>query len=607
VKRHVQTKCLSLLAALSAAGFAAASANAAGPHWRFGGANLIAGQEREVAVGLVNPLEIEFEGGMVLYTVSCSALMAGEVLLGKIIGGAPGKDQINGVQVAVNPVLCRVLEGGVLSTRCGVKEIDLVNPSNSTLGGTSPNFTDTFASFELNVELIGINLLTCPASGLYTLQGSLTGKWHNVGSKISFAKVPITKFGAFTNLSFSAEYSVRGTNRLRSRIGVKGEQPDWFVEEALLGSGVEDEALYEGGAVELKNEAMTIKCGAITGLGTITGGEPGKGKTTVELGSCSDVGASKCAVEEPIQAKNVNSTLDVLNKAKEEYGDKFESFAATVVLSGSECASAGSYKVEGNLVGLENNSTEELEFTATAQEGSTLKLGGKAATLVGKAKTELASPFETEEETEKERKEREAKEKEEKEKEEEKGLPEFLPGSGSYTATSGKSTLETKAKSSIECSSSADEGSLSGVKKGTITMDFKGCKASGLAARSLGDASESILLHGATTLCYINKSTKKVGMLIEMPSGGLHVEVSTLGTLLLITGAVIGTIEPVNTSKTGPYKIKFKETAGVQEVTKCEGGSEEILKTSVNGGAAEQSGESTEVELTFKAAHEVMA
>jgi hypothetical protein len=52
------------------------------------------------------------------------------------------------------------------------------------------------------------------------------------------------------------------------------------------------------------------------------------------------------------------------------------------------CALASKDKVEGNAVGLVNNTTESLEFTA---ETSELKFAGEPATLVGTTKQELVN------------------------------------------------------------------------------------------------------------------------------------------------------------------------------------------------------------------------
>jgi hypothetical protein len=186
-------------------------------------------------------------------------------------------------------------------------------------------------------------------------------------------------------------------------------------------------------------------------------------------------------------------------------------------------------------------------------------------------------------------------------------LPEILPGSGTFTATSGAGTLETTAKEKITCKSDTSKGTITNVKEGTFEVDFKECTALGFAANSLGDPAQTILVTGTLLLCYINRATKDVGVVIHLPTAGIHIEVPSLGALILVTGWVIGLIEPVNSKKTGPFTLSFKQAAGKQEFTKCEGGATEVLKSSKNEGAAVESGEETIETVTFAAEHEIMA
>jgi hypothetical protein len=381
-----------ILLALSMSGVVATAASA-GPVWKVDGKVLKAGEEKIASLNPVNRPEIEFEQGAEKYVVACSTIPE-NTGLGKIIGGDPGKDTFETFAMARNS--CVVTEAGVLSTKCFVRSVYLNKASNSTLGGTLPNPTDTFATFELAVEIADFGLETCPVTtGLFTMGGAITGTWSNTASKVTFNKARVT-FGAFTNPVFSVGYVIRVPSPLR--VTQKGGQADWLVREAALPTSSKDNALYEGSSFELKSESTTIKCSVIRGSGTITGGEPGTDVTTFTPGECSDVGASGCTVEEPIEIPNVNSTLTTLNKTKEEYGDKLEEFGTTIEIAGSSCASKGVYQLSGDVVGLENNSLEELQFTEPAQEGSTLKFGGSSATLVGKVKNAFADPTEVEEE-----------------------------------------------------------------------------------------------------------------------------------------------------------------------------------------------------------------
>jgi hypothetical protein len=183
----------------------------------------------------------------------------------------------------------------------------------------------------------------------------------------------------------------------------------------------------------------------------------------------------------------------------------------------------------------------------------------------------------------------------------------ILPGKGNtFTSTSGKGTLETVGGSKIECASDSVEGKLSSETAGEATIIFKGCKALGFAANSLGQAKEEIKTEVALTLCYLNKAKAEVGILTELKKA-LHIEVPSLATLLSVTGSAVGKITPVNSEETtGPFELKFEQGKGKQTQTKCEGGSEESFKTAKNEGTAEQTGEATSEETTFKESTEVM-
>ena len=182
-------------------------------------------------------------------------------------------------------------------------------------------------------------------------------------------------------------------------------------------------------------------------------------------------------------------------------------------------------------------------------------------------------------------------------------LPEFLPASGFFHSSSGAGTLEEGGQPAIECTKDTDSGSITGAKTATVSIDFTGCSALFIAgANSLGDKSGTILTGGTGTLCYLNASKKEVGIAIKIAT--LHIEVA--GKLLIVTGTVIGKVEPVNSkSKTG--KIVLKQSKGKQEFTKCEGGATENLSTAENEGTGKESGEQTTDEESFVNETEVMA
>jgi hypothetical protein len=188
--------------------------------------------------------------------------------------------------------------------------------------------------------------------------------------------------------------------------------------------------------------------------------------------------------------------------------------------------------------------------------------------------------------------------------------PEFLPGTAGakFTGKGGKATLAIKGGSTITCQEWVIEkgnGELLGPKTGLAIIDFKGCTAFGLPANSLGDLKEIILAHVETELCYINKSTKHVGIIFTtLP---VHIEIPAIGLLVSVTGSFIGLLEPVNIKQT-VYTLNIAQTGGVQAIEKCEGGAARTLSTSTDGGAITQSGiEAEKGTITFEAAEELMA
>jgi hypothetical protein len=179
--------------------------------------------------------------------------------------------------------------------------------------------------------------------------------------------------------------------------------------------------------------------------------------------------------------------------------------------------------------------------------------------------------------------------------------PEFSAGAAGtkFTGKSGAGTLSTKAKGTVSCTADTVTGELTGTtkKQGKATVKFTGCTAFGIfGATSLGTGHSSgeIEVEGELELCYINKTTKEVGVLTKVIKPA-HFEVA--GKLLVVTGDQVGVITPINT-KTKNYTIKYKQASGVPSPKGCEGLTETLL-TAENGGTAEGSAEETEEKTEF--------
>src|ERR1700693_5687613 len=180
-------------------------------------------------------------------------------------------------------------------------------------------------------------------------------------------------------------------------------------------------------------------------------------------------------------------------------------------------------------------------------------------------------------------------------------LPEALDNvvGNTFTGTSGEGKFtDPETKLTIVCKKAKASGVLTGPKTGEGTGDFEECTVAGLAAHSLGDTGGVVLIPAAGELCYINKSTKEVGLLLRVSP--VHIEVPTIGELLLITGEVVGKVSPIN-------KLTTTGTDVDSGKTRCEG-SEDALSFEKNENGKPLAAELTRtVEVTFAKDAELMA
>jgi hypothetical protein len=181
-------------------------------------------------------------------------------------------------------------------------------------------------------------------------------------------------------------------------------------------------------------------------------------------------------------------------------------------------------------------------------------------------------------------------------------LPEALVNvaGNTFTATSGAGEL-TAGELKIKCTSDTGSGSVTGAKTLTAEVHFAKCSILGLPANSLGDAAETILVTGLDgELCYIKKAAPvEVGVFFTLLTP-VHIEIPSLGELVIVTGSVVGKLTPINSSKTGPYTLEFPKTP-----LQCEGKTAK-LSASQNEGAAKAATEVTTETVTFAKAIEIM-
>jgi hypothetical protein len=114
---------------------------------------------------------------------------------------------------------------------------------------------------------------------------------------------------------------------------------------------------------------------------------------------------------------------------------------------------------------------------------------------------------------------------------------------------------------------------------------------------SLGDSAGIVLVHAEIHNCLIS-----AGRFGESVNGlSIHLEVPSVGLLLIISGAYVLEITPAETTPTKKWNLNIKQKEGKPEIEKCEGGEAETLVTSTDGGESVPSAEEAkEASLEFE-------
>lgn len=182
-------------------------------------------------------------------------------------------------------------------------------------------------------------------------------------------------------------------------------------------------------------------------------------------------------------------------------------------------------------------------------------------------------------------------------------LPE-TSGKSTFSFTSAEGELTSASGLAIKCKSDKGSGETTSSTELSTTVSFEGCKVGGVAANSLGDKGGVILLANLPgKLCYINASTHHVGVLFKLTEP-IHIEVKSLGVLIVITGSVVGLISPVNTS-TKEYTLTFAKPN-----EKCEGASgteDELFVELEHNGEKELGTEVSTEKISMTSAIEIIA
>jgi hypothetical protein len=191
-------------------------------------------------------------------------------------------------------------------------------------------------------------------------------------------------------------------------------------------------------------------------------------------------------------------------------------------------------------------------------------------------------------------------------------LPEFVPGAGvPFTATSGKSTLETASKLKVKCTADTATGTTTGSKTLSMAITFTGCVTGVAPCTSPGAAAgeiETTVLSGLLGYT-VNPEVKEVGIDLSSPTGAPIAEY-VCGPALhgVVSGSVIGQITPVNTLLAPPkhFTLKFKQKKGLQQITHLFAEPLDVLGTTF-GGPTFLTGLTSKDTIKFAAAVEIKA
>ena len=158
------------------------------------------------------------------------------------------------------------------------------------------------------------------------------------------------------------------------------------------------------------------------------------------------------------------------------------------------------------------------------------------------------------------------------------GLPEFVLGGGETLPVKVEAPVANRSISFsdpeltfVTCAKGGVQGEITGRKKLAMTDELTECvSANGFEkCNSVGAPTGVIRMSGSGTVVYIEKATKKVGVVLALATVTIHCGIEGTGIELKVHGNLLTSITPINT-KTKTYEMPYKGTLGKQELTKYE-------------------------------------
>src|ERR1700730_16726897 len=183
-------------------------------------------------------------------------------------------------------------------------------------------------------------------------------------------------------------------------------------------------------------------------------------------------------------------------------------------------------------------------------------------------------------------------------------LPEWSgPFPKPFLSKSGPTLLETTGKTQLKCTGDTNKGEITAPNSGVVVISFTGCKIKAFPCNSPGAAAagEIVTFPLITTLGYITRAPKVVGLDLSTQAGAIVAGFQCANILAKVIGSVIGRIAPVNKIvKPGAhFALKFTQKKGMQNPISFAGSPPDILEPSLKGGPFEPSGLASADALSF--------
>lgn len=182
-------------------------------------------------------------------------------------------------------------------------------------------------------------------------------------------------------------------------------------------------------------------------------------------------------------------------------------------------------------------------------------------------------------------------------------------------ASEGETKLESKSGLTVTCKAAKSTGESTGTKTSAHNIvTFTGCTSSfGGSCNTKGKAAGEIVTNELSgEIGYVNKANKEVGLELH-PTSGTVFATFECGAFLKneVRGSIIGALTPINkkVKTTEHFTVKYEKGAekGTQKITKFEGGSEDVLESSLDGGSFEKANEQATGTIKFEEEAELKA